>query len=296
MLLARRFDAAAAELRIAERSEPDNPVVLANLGIVLSDGGRPADGVASARARARSTRISTKRGSTWRSRRHAPATGPPPRARPRSSSAGSRRTRRSARRSSGCCSRFGNSCQFCQLPVASCQFLPVTRAVRSPVEPGRPPASTSLEPEPGTGNGNWQPDQLSSQHPSPHSRSRSGRAVSWSRPGAGPNVRPQMPCFQRIPATVRPCVRGAPCSLQLVPGGTPPILEEASRHEKDDLCSARAFCAGAEHARIRAADDGNISGRITDDQNAAVPGVTVTAGTRNRVRPHASATVRASTG
>lgn len=44
--LARRFGAAAAELRIADRSEPDNPVVLANLGIVLSDGGHPADGVA----------------------------------------------------------------------------------------------------------------------------------------------------------------------------------------------------------------------------------------------------------
>jgi arylsulfatase A-like enzyme len=44
--LGRRFAAAAAELREADRSEPDNPVVLANLGIVLSDGGHPADGVA----------------------------------------------------------------------------------------------------------------------------------------------------------------------------------------------------------------------------------------------------------
>ena len=44
--VARRFDAAAAELRAAHRAEPDNPVVLANLGIVLSDGGRPADGIA----------------------------------------------------------------------------------------------------------------------------------------------------------------------------------------------------------------------------------------------------------
>jgi tetratricopeptide (TPR) repeat protein len=43
--LARRFDAAAATLRDAERIEPDNPVVLANLGIVLSDGGKPADAV-----------------------------------------------------------------------------------------------------------------------------------------------------------------------------------------------------------------------------------------------------------
>jgi choline-sulfatase len=44
--LTRRFDAAAAELRAADRAEPENPVVLANLGIVLSDGGRPADGIA----------------------------------------------------------------------------------------------------------------------------------------------------------------------------------------------------------------------------------------------------------
>lgn len=42
---ARRFDAAAQDLRDGARVEPDNPVVLANLGIVLSDGGRPADGV-----------------------------------------------------------------------------------------------------------------------------------------------------------------------------------------------------------------------------------------------------------
>jgi cytochrome c-type biogenesis protein CcmH len=44
--VARRFDAAAAELRAADRAEPDNPVVLANLGIVLSDGGRPSEGIA----------------------------------------------------------------------------------------------------------------------------------------------------------------------------------------------------------------------------------------------------------
>jgi arylsulfatase A-like enzyme/thioredoxin-like negative regulator of GroEL len=44
--LARRFDAAAAELRTADRAEPDNPVVLANLGIVLSDSRRPLDGIA----------------------------------------------------------------------------------------------------------------------------------------------------------------------------------------------------------------------------------------------------------
>jgi tetratricopeptide (TPR) repeat protein len=44
--LSRRFDAAAAELRVADRAEPENPVVLANLGIVLSDGGRPSDGIA----------------------------------------------------------------------------------------------------------------------------------------------------------------------------------------------------------------------------------------------------------
>jgi choline-sulfatase len=42
----RRFDAAASTLQEAERIEPDNPVVIANLGVVLSDGGRPADAVA----------------------------------------------------------------------------------------------------------------------------------------------------------------------------------------------------------------------------------------------------------
>jgi len=42
----RRFDAAAATLRAAEQVEPGNPVVSANLGIVLSDGGHPADAVA----------------------------------------------------------------------------------------------------------------------------------------------------------------------------------------------------------------------------------------------------------
>ena len=41
----RRFDAAAATLREAERIEPGNPVVVANLGLVLSDGGRPADAI-----------------------------------------------------------------------------------------------------------------------------------------------------------------------------------------------------------------------------------------------------------
>src|SRR6185295_6587745 len=42
-VLERRFDAAAATLRDAERVEPGNPVVAANLGIALSDGGHPAD-------------------------------------------------------------------------------------------------------------------------------------------------------------------------------------------------------------------------------------------------------------
>jgi choline-sulfatase len=41
----RRFDAAAAALRDADRAEPGNPVVAANLGLMLSDGGRPAEGV-----------------------------------------------------------------------------------------------------------------------------------------------------------------------------------------------------------------------------------------------------------
>ena len=44
--VARKFDAAAAELRAADRAEAGNPVVLANLGIVLSDGGKPSDGIA----------------------------------------------------------------------------------------------------------------------------------------------------------------------------------------------------------------------------------------------------------
>lgn len=38
---ARRFDAAAATLREAGEIEPDNPVVIANLGLVLSDSGHP---------------------------------------------------------------------------------------------------------------------------------------------------------------------------------------------------------------------------------------------------------------
>jgi cytochrome c-type biogenesis protein CcmH/NrfG len=42
---ARRFDAAASVLREADRREPGNPVVAANLGVVLSDSGRPADGI-----------------------------------------------------------------------------------------------------------------------------------------------------------------------------------------------------------------------------------------------------------
>ena len=42
----RQFDAAAATLRDAERVEPDNPVVAANLGLVLSDGGHPNEAIA----------------------------------------------------------------------------------------------------------------------------------------------------------------------------------------------------------------------------------------------------------
>jgi arylsulfatase A-like enzyme/Tfp pilus assembly protein PilF len=42
---ARRFDAAAAALREAERIEPDNPVVAANLGLVLADAGRSSDAI-----------------------------------------------------------------------------------------------------------------------------------------------------------------------------------------------------------------------------------------------------------
>jgi choline-sulfatase len=41
----KRFDAAEAALRDADRAEPDNPVVLANLGIVASDSGHPARGI-----------------------------------------------------------------------------------------------------------------------------------------------------------------------------------------------------------------------------------------------------------
>ena len=44
---ARRLDEAQATLREAERVEPDNPVVLANLGIVLSDAGKFRDAIAS---------------------------------------------------------------------------------------------------------------------------------------------------------------------------------------------------------------------------------------------------------
>jgi len=38
-------DVAERTLRLAEQIEPNNPVVLANLGIAISDGGRPADGL-----------------------------------------------------------------------------------------------------------------------------------------------------------------------------------------------------------------------------------------------------------
>ena len=41
----RQFDAAIATLRDAERVEPGNPVVTANLGLVLSDSGRPQDAI-----------------------------------------------------------------------------------------------------------------------------------------------------------------------------------------------------------------------------------------------------------
>lgn len=39
---ARRFDASARALAAAERAEPENPVIAANLGVVLSDSGNPA--------------------------------------------------------------------------------------------------------------------------------------------------------------------------------------------------------------------------------------------------------------
>ena len=42
---ARRFESAAATLRAADRVEPGNPVVSANLGLVLSDAGRVADAI-----------------------------------------------------------------------------------------------------------------------------------------------------------------------------------------------------------------------------------------------------------
>jgi choline-sulfatase len=42
----RHFQAAAAALREAERIEPGNPVVVANLGMVLSDSGQPAQAIA----------------------------------------------------------------------------------------------------------------------------------------------------------------------------------------------------------------------------------------------------------
>jgi choline-sulfatase len=42
---ARQFDAAGATLRQAETAEPDNPVVVANRGVLLSDSGHPAEAV-----------------------------------------------------------------------------------------------------------------------------------------------------------------------------------------------------------------------------------------------------------
>ena len=41
----RRFDRAAAVLREGAVREPDNPVLIANQGIVLSDGGRPSEAI-----------------------------------------------------------------------------------------------------------------------------------------------------------------------------------------------------------------------------------------------------------
>jgi cytochrome c-type biogenesis protein CcmH/NrfG len=41
----RDFAGAAATLRDAERVERGNPIVLANLGLVLSDGGKPAEAI-----------------------------------------------------------------------------------------------------------------------------------------------------------------------------------------------------------------------------------------------------------
>ena len=43
--MSRRFDAAAATLQQAEAAEPENPVVVANRGVVLSDGGRPLESI-----------------------------------------------------------------------------------------------------------------------------------------------------------------------------------------------------------------------------------------------------------
>ena len=43
--MSRRFDAAAATLQQAEAVEPENPVVVANRGVVLSDGGRPLESI-----------------------------------------------------------------------------------------------------------------------------------------------------------------------------------------------------------------------------------------------------------
>lgn len=42
---ARDFTAAAATLREGEHAEPGNPIVLANLGVVLSDGGKPLEAI-----------------------------------------------------------------------------------------------------------------------------------------------------------------------------------------------------------------------------------------------------------
>ena len=46
---AQQFEAAGATLRLAEAAEPDNPVVVANRGVVLSDSGHPQDAVGPSR-------------------------------------------------------------------------------------------------------------------------------------------------------------------------------------------------------------------------------------------------------
>ena len=105
---ARRLDDAQATLREAERVEPDNPVVLANLGIVLSDAGKFRDAIPSfQRALTLDPNFHEARFNLARGVRARRAAARTPRAKRRSCSHAFRPTRRSVRKCSDCWMQCG---------------------------------------------------------------------------------------------------------------------------------------------------------------------------------------------